>query len=63
MFRLFHRLEESVDPSILTVRALSFVILWGCTLKVSLEYVCIPFVSRNVSTLINILEFYCLDEK
>jgi hypothetical protein len=41
---IFFPLEEHVDPSILTVGALSFVVLLGCMLNFSSEFVYLPFV-------------------
>jgi hypothetical protein len=63
MLGLFRPLEENVGPSILTVGALCFVVLLGFMLKISSEFVCFPFVERDVSTVILSLEFYDLDLK
>jgi hypothetical protein len=38
-----------------------FVIFLGCMLNISLEFVYVPFVERDTSTLIWILEFYYID--
>jgi hypothetical protein len=57
MFGLFCPLEEYGGPSILAVGALCFVVLLGCMLIFSLEFIYLPFVERDISTLIWILEF------
>jgi hypothetical protein len=60
MFGLLRPLEEYVGPSI-TLGALCFVILLGCMLTFSLGLVCLPFVERDISTVIQILECYYLN--
>jgi hypothetical protein len=54
-------LEEYVGPSILTVNALCFIFLFGCMLKFSVEFLCVKFIERGISTVIWILEFHYLD--
>jgi hypothetical protein len=58
MLGLFRPLEEYVGPSILPVDAIS---LLRCVLKCSVEYFCLPFVGRDVSTVNWIYVFYYLD--
>jgi hypothetical protein len=55
MLWLFHRLELSVGPPILTAGALSFVVIFGSKLKFSLEFVCLPSVEYDTSSVILIL--------
>jgi hypothetical protein len=62
MLGLFRPLEENVGPSILTVGAPRFVFFLGSMLTFFLELVCLPFVERDISTVIWILEFYYLDK-
>lgn len=49
MFGLFRPLEEDADPSILTVGGLGFVYFLGSMSKFSSEFVCLPFLERDVS--------------
>jgi hypothetical protein len=51
MLGLFRPLEDYVGPSILTVVALCSVAFLGCMLKFSSEFVCLPFVERDISTI------------
>lgn len=60
---LFRLLEEYVGPTILTVAVLYFVVLFGCALEFSLEFVRLPFVERGVSTVIWISELHYLHLK
>jgi hypothetical protein len=52
MFGLFRPLDEYVGPAILNVGALCFVFFLGCMLKFTLEFVCLPFVERDISCII-----------
>jgi hypothetical protein len=60
MLGLFRPREEYIDPCILSVGAVCFVLL-GCLLKFSLEFVYHAVVVRYTFTVIWILELYYLD--
>jgi hypothetical protein len=55
---LFHPLEEYAGPSILLVGVLYFIFFLDCMLELSLESVRLPFIARDISTVIWISEFY-----
>jgi hypothetical protein len=55
MLGLFRPLAECVGSLILTVGAILFVVLLGCMLKFPLEFVHLPFVERDTSTVTFIL--------
>jgi hypothetical protein len=57
MLSLFLPFEEYVGPTVLTVGVLYFVFLLSCMLTFSLEFVCLPFVEHDLSTVIGMLEF------
>jgi hypothetical protein len=61
MLGLFRLLDEYVGPTTVNASTLCFVVLLSCTLKFSLEFVYLPFVERDVSIVIWILEFYRLN--
>jgi hypothetical protein len=48
MLCLFRPLEENIGPSILTVGAIYFIVLSGCMLKFSLEFVDVPFIETEL---------------
>jgi hypothetical protein len=48
----------SVHLFVLTVGALHFAVMLSCMLKLSLEFVHLPFTEHDVSTVIWILKFY-----
>jgi hypothetical protein len=61
MLGLFRPLEDCVGPSILTVGALPSVVFLGWVFKFSSESVCLPFLKRDTSTAMWVLQFYYLD--
>jgi hypothetical protein len=63
MFRLFRPLEDHVGPSTVTVGALCVILLLGCILKFSFEFVLFPFVEHDISTVTWSLKFYYLNLK
>jgi hypothetical protein len=61
---LFRPLEGNVGPSIVTVDVLCFVFFWGgvvCRNFLQNPRACPPFVTRDISTVNWISEFYYLD--
>jgi hypothetical protein len=47
MLGLLRPLDKYTAPSILTVGALYFVVVLGCMLKSSSEFVCLPFLELD----------------
>jgi hypothetical protein len=58
MLGLFRPLYEYAGPSILTVGVLCFIFILACMLEFSLESASLPFVVRDISSVICILDFY-----
>jgi hypothetical protein len=58
MLGLFRRLEEYVGPFIFAEGAKCFVVLLGCMLKCSSEFVCLPLVERDVHCDLDFRIFY-----